>query len=155
MIEETWLPRSRCLAMDVRSDSDIPDFRRQATIFSRIELRVALNVLAVFDMNYIFISWNIYYLRKSTAQIAFKRRWMSEHSFIKLCENVSFFMSVKFMINSIILRFPSQISESEICIDLFYILWYNAAWFVESQRNMSTPPSGLKSKARKKPKWSR
>jgi hypothetical protein len=29
MIQETWL-QSRCLAMDVRSDSDIPSFRRQA-----------------------------------------------------------------------------------------------------------------------------
>jgi hypothetical protein len=32
VVEETWLP-IRCLAMDARSDSDIPSFRRNVTIY--------------------------------------------------------------------------------------------------------------------------
>jgi hypothetical protein len=46
MIQETWLP-SRCLAMDVRSDSDNPAFRRHATLFS----------LSLFGVSPFFIFW--------------------------------------------------------------------------------------------------
>jgi hypothetical protein len=39
MVKEPWLP-SRCLAMDVRSDSDIPAFRRHATMYINVDFLI-------------------------------------------------------------------------------------------------------------------